>query len=134
MDGKKKGGKPKILVTGVSGYLGSHVTKKLVESGQYTVFGSYRSKTDAKENQKFFDLLKEGFGEEIYNQIEFVDMDLLKEDTVKSAVKGMDYIMHVASPFPGESPKDEMEVVGPAVEGSKVVMKAAIENGVKRVV
>jgi len=45
-------------------------------------------------------------------------------------------VIHVASPFPAENPRDEMEVIGPAVEGTKNVLEACAKTkgGVKRVV
>lgn len=45
-------------------------------------------------------------------------------------------MIHLASPFPASSPRDEMEVIGPAVEGTKNVLEACAntKGGVKRVV
>ena len=45
-------------------------------------------------------------------------------------------MIHVASPIPAGNPKDEMEVLGPAVEGTKHVLEACAKTkgGVKRVV
>lgn len=45
-------------------------------------------------------------------------------------------MIHVASPFPAESPRDEMEVIRPAVEGTQNVLEACAKTkgGVKRVV
>ena len=45
-------------------------------------------------------------------------------------------MIHVASPFPAENPRDEMEVIGPAVEGTKNVLEACAKTkgGVQRVV
>lgn len=44
-------------------------------------------------------------------------------------------MIHVASPFPAESPKNEDEVIKPAVEGTKNVLEACVNAGcVKRVV
>ena len=45
-------------------------------------------------------------------------------------------MIHLASPFPVENPRDEMEVIGPAVDGSKNVLEACAKTkgGVKRVV
>jgi dihydroflavonol-4-reductase len=42
--------------------------------------------------------------------------------------------MHVASPFTVENPKNESDMLGPAVDGTLRVLKAAKKNGVKRVV
>ena len=50
------------------------------------------------------------------------------------AIEGSTYIVHTASPFPIEEPKDENVLIKPAVEGTLAVMKAAILNKVKRVV
>ena len=45
-------------------------------------------------------------------------------------------MIHVASPFPATNPTDEMEVIGPAVDGTKNVLEACAKTkgGVKRVV
>ena len=52
------------------------------------------------------------------------------------AVKDCTYVLHVASPFPAKSPSNEMEVISPAVEGTKNVLEACAKTkgAVKRVV
>lgn len=51
------------------------------------------------------------------------------------AVKDVKNVIHVASPFPAQSPKDENEIVQPAVEGTQAVLKACVQaKSVKRVV
>src|SRR5207302_4823624 len=47
---------------------------------------------------------------------------------------GCDYVVHVASPFPNETPKSEDELIRPAVDGTLRVLRAASGAGVKRVV
>ena len=42
-------------------------------------------------------------------------------------------MVHVASPFMVEDPRDEMELIRPAVEGTRSVMQAAYNAGVKRI-
>jgi dihydroflavonol-4-reductase len=42
--------------------------------------------------------------------------------------------VHTASPIPVKTPKDENEIVRPAVEGTLSVLHAAKKHGVKRVV
>jgi len=46
----------------------------------------------------------------------------------------IDYVVHIASPYPLKNPKDEQELIKPAVEGTRNVMNAAIKNNVKKVV
>ena len=54
---------------------------------------------------------------------------------VFSAVKGVTYVIHVASPYPSSQPKDENEVIQPAVEGTQSVLKACVATKtVKRIV
>lgn len=48
--------------------------------------------------------------------------------------KGVDYAQHIASPFPRVLPKNELDLIKPAKEGALNVLKAAEQNGVKRVV
>ena len=40
----------------------------------------------------------------------------------------------MASPVPTEAPKDENEIIKPAVEGTKNVIEACLQNKVKRLV
>ncbi len=42
--------------------------------------------------------------------------------------------MHVASPFPKSQPKDEGEVIKPALMGTRNVMNACLRNNVEHVV
>ena len=55
---------------------------------------------------------------------------------INSAVKDCTFVIHVASPFPMEDPTDEMEVIGPAVEGTRNVLEACAKTKgeIKRVV
>ncbi|MEO0626914.1 MAG: NAD-dependent epimerase/dehydratase family protein, partial [Bacteroidota bacterium] len=49
-------------------------------------------------------------------------------------VEGVDYVQHIASPFPEVMPKNDADIVVPAREGCLNVLKAAAQAGVKRVV
>lgn len=66
--------------------------------------------------------------------LSFAVADLSAEDGWSAAVKGCDYVLHVASPFPLRAPKREDELIEPAREGSLRVLRAARDGGVKRVV
>ena len=51
-----------------------------------------------------------------------------------AAIEGCDYVVHTASPFPDDIPKDENVLIRPAVDGTLAVMRAAHKYKVKRVV
>eukprot|EP01022_Parablepharisma_sp_SALTPOND_P029063 TRINITY_DN72459_c0_g1_i1.p1 TRINITY_DN72459_c0_g1~~TRINITY_DN72459_c0_g1_i1.p1 ORF type:complete len:378 (+),score=44.36 TRINITY_DN72459_c0_g1_i1:72-1136(+) len=116
--------KGKVLVTGVNGFLGSYVAKLLLEKGHF-VRGSVRDTSNAAKVA----VLKElPFPE----RLEVVQANLLNPSELENAVKGCDYVMHVAAPVTLEG--DESTVVNPAVEGTKAIMEASIKHGVKAVV
>ena len=58
----------------------------------------------------------------------------MNADSWPNAVKDIDIVLHVASPFPMGEPEDEQLVIKPAVEGTLNVMKACVGTKVKRVV
>lgn len=49
-------------------------------------------------------------------------------------MKGCQYVIHMASPFPVANPIDENEIIEPAVEGTINVLEACSKAQVKRVV
>ncbi|MEO1712605.1 MAG: NAD-dependent epimerase/dehydratase family protein [Bacteroidota bacterium] len=73
-------------------------------------------------------------GTENLDQLQLVEADLTQDDPWDAAVAGCQYILHVASPFPYKMPKDEEELVRPAVEGTLRVLRAAGKHAVQRVV
>ena len=56
------------------------------------------------------------------------------DDGWDKAMEGCDYVLHVASPFVTSQPKDENELIKPAIEGTQRALKAAKKAGIKRVV
>jgi len=118
----------KVLITGISGFVGQHCAAELLKKG-YAVRGSVRSlsKTDEVVN---------GIKKEIdpKGNLEFCELDLMNDAGWDKAMEGCDYVLHVASPFVVKVPKDENELIKPAVEGTLRALKAAKKAGVKRIV
>ena len=118
----------KVLLTGISGYIGLHCAKILLEKG-YTVVGTVRS--TKKEEEVIKTLNSNSVSIE---NLTFNHLDLSSDKGWDSALSNCNYVMHVASPFTVENPKNESDMLGPAVDGTLRVLKAAKKNGIKRVV
>jgi dihydroflavonol-4-reductase len=121
-----------VLLTGSSGYIGKHITLQLLNQG-YNVRASVRSLAKSEEVRSAVipHLLDSS---NLESRLTFVELDLEKDSGWEVALKGADVLMHTASPFPLVSPKDENELIRPAVEGTLRALRAAKNAGVKRVI
>ena len=63
-----------------------------------------------------------------------MEAELTAYNAWDKAMKGVDFVQHIASPVPATLPKHEDEIIVPAREGTLNVLKAAEKHGVKRVV
>ena len=118
-----------VLVTGGSGFIGSHCILQLLAAGHQvrTTVRSLKRESDVRA------LLKQG-GAEPGERLSFFVADLENDAGWPEAVAGCDYVLHVASPFPPNIPRHEDELIVPAREGALRVLRAARDAGVKRVV
>ena len=121
-----------VLLTGASGYIGKHITLQLLNQG-YKVRASVRSLSKSAEvkNAVKPHLLDSS---DLDSRLTFVELDLDNDLGWDAALKGIDVLMHTASPFPIASPKDENELIRPAVDGTLRALKAAKSAGVNRVI
>jgi dihydroflavonol-4-reductase len=122
----------KVLLTGASGYIGKHITLQLLNQG-YEVRASVRSLGKSHEVRDAVTphLLDSS---QLDQRLTFVELDLEKDGGWEEALKGVDVLMHTASPFPIASPKDENELIRPAVDGTLRALRAAKSAGVRRVI
>lgn len=118
-----------VLVTGGSGFVGSHVILKLLSEG-HLVRTTVRN---AGRKEDVRNMLRDG-GQDPETQPEFFQADLLHDQGWSDAVAGCDYVLHVASPFPQDMPVNENDVIAPARDGTLRVLRASRDAGVKRIV
>jgi dihydroflavonol-4-reductase len=122
----------KVLLTGASGYIGKHVALQLLNQG-YEVRASVRN---LKKSDEVRDAVTPHVidSSNLDKRLTFIELDLEKDAGWADALKGIDVLMHTASPFPLISPKDENDLIRPAVDGTLRALRAAKESGVKRVI
>ena len=118
-----------VLVTGGSGFIGSHCILRLLAAGHAvrTTVRNLKREGDVRR------LLRTG-GAEPGDRLKFFAADLEKDAGWAEAAAGCDYVLHVASPFPASIPRHEDELIIPAREGALRALRAARDAGVKRVV
>ena len=115
-----------ILVTGVSGFLGSQTAAHLLGKG-YKVRGTVRSLANKLKIEALDGLPNRA-------NLSLVEANLLDSSCWDDIVDGCDGVIHIASPFPSAPPKRESDLIKPAVEGTLNVLKACTNKRVNRVV
>ena len=117
----------KVMVTGITGYIGQHCGAELLRQG-YEVVGTVRSMEKAE-------IVREGIAKVApIENLTFFKADLLSSEGWDEAMMDCKYVLHVASPFIIANPADENEMISPAVDGTLRVLSAAKAEGVERVV
>ncbi|GBG25588.1 Dihydroflavonol 4-reductase [Hondaea fermentalgiana] len=117
-----------VLVSGATGYIGSHVIRELLDNG-YRVRGTVRNLKKPAPHLEAW--IANG------DALELVEADLGEPQGWPAACQGCDLVAHVASPFfMGCKPSEaEEKLYKPAREGTLTVLRAAKDAGsVKRVV
>ncbi len=117
----------KVLITGADGFIGSHLTETLVNSGyDVRAFVSYNS----FNSNGWLDTVSN----EITKKIDFFPGDIRDPNGVREAMKGIDIVFHLAAliaiPFSYHSPDSYIDT---NVKGTLNIIQAARDNNIKRV-
>lgn len=118
----------KILVTGADGFIGSHLTERLIAEGYdvkaFVMYNSFNS-------WGWLDHCKK----ESVGQFEVFAGDIRDPFGVKTAMQGCDAVLHLASliaiPYSYHSPDTYVDT---NVKGTLNVLQAARETGIKRLI
>lgn len=117
-----------VLVTGGTGFIAGWTIVELLRQG-YHVRTTLRSPArEAAVRRGIADQIDPG------DRLTFAIADLTRDTGWDGAVSGCDHVLHIASPLGREAPKDRDALVEAARGGALRVLKAAVANGIERVV
>ncbi|WP_333778664.1 NAD-dependent epimerase/dehydratase family protein [Streptomyces sp. IBSBF 3136] len=116
-------GETVVAVTGGSGFVGSHLVRRLLKRG-YRVRATVRRIANPAKVRPLWEM-QEAFP----GRLELFEADLLEEGAFDAAFDGCSTVFHVASPFlmPEQITDGRRDVVEPALRGTRNVL-AAIER------
>lgn len=122
-------GKPRILVTGGAGFLGSHFVRRCLNAGSYAVT-NVDCLTYAGDLRRLEDVMT-------HPGYRFVRADITEEDEINDliATQRPEAIVHYAAEsHVTRSESDPERFFRTNVEGTRVLLEAAVRHGVKRFV
>jgi nucleoside-diphosphate-sugar epimerase len=118
-----------VMVTGATGYVAGWLVKRLLEEG-LTVHAAVRNPKNAKKIAHL-----EAIGKMTKGTIKYFKSDLLQPGSYTEAMEGCELVYHTASPFVLEVKDPQLDLIDPAVNGTKNVLDTANATAsVKRVV
>lgn len=110
----------KIVVTGGAGFIGSHLTDKLIKEGHKVVV---------------IDNLSTGNKENLNPETDFYNLDISDFEKIKPVFEKVDFVFHLAAiPRVTVSVKDPVKTSKSNVLGTINVFKAAVDKKVKRII
>lgn len=118
-----------ILITGGSGSFGNQFVRTILRS-----YKPHKLIVYSRDELKQFEMAQE-FPEHIYNCMRFFIGDVRDLDRLKTAVNGVDYVVHAAAlkhvPIAEYNP---MECIKTNIHGAENVIQAAISANVEKVI
>ncbi|WP_373085103.1 NAD-dependent epimerase/dehydratase family protein [Sneathiella sp.] len=116
-----------VIVTGASGFIALHAITQLLAAG-FAVRGTLRDTSRAEDLSvalsRHCDI----------SALSFAEADLLDDAGWDEAMVGATYLLHMASPLPIATPRDENDLIVPARDGALRAIRAAAKAGVTRIV
>ena len=109
---------PRWLVTGGTGFLGSHIARRLIADGIHPVL---------------FDIAAlPPDDDDIKDQVTVIDGDVQDREAIRAALEGVSHVIHTAAALPIQVSKNKIYAAN--VRGTRYVLHESMKAGVKRVV
>jgi nucleoside-diphosphate-sugar epimerase len=116
-----------VLVTGGTGLVGAHLLLHLIENGE-NVRAIYRTQNNIQKTKSVFELYKKV---DLFENIEWLEADILDVPSLETAFSGIDYVYHCAALISFD-PKDEELLRKTNIEGTANMVNFSIAKDVKK--
>ena len=118
-----------ILITGGTGFIGSHLLYQLVDSGK-KVKALKRPASSTKLTEKIFSYYSTDAASKL-KMIEWIDGDINDYYSLEDALRNIDYVYHAAAVVSFHA-FDKNEIFKTNIEGTANLVNACLENDVKK--
>jgi len=105
----------KVMITGITGFIGTHLAQELLKNKNYELVGTFRDKQKAVIYEK--------------QNIEMRKIDLLKPESFKDITKGIDVVVHLAGLMRFHNPWDSL--YNHNVKATQIIAADALKHGVQ---
>ncbi len=109
--------KRNVLITGGTGFLGCHLARLFLSTGEYNITLYDIAPLDAKD---------------LIGKVTYIQGDITDKNATMKAFKDQDFIVHTAAALPIQ--KTKHAIFHTNIDGTKSVLQAALKNSVKRLV
>lgn len=118
-----------ILITGATGFLGSHLLMTLLDQDEFVVVRAlFRDQQSIRKTAQFFDY----FGKSSkFNRVEWIKADILDIPTLAAAFTGITHVYHCAA-LVSFDPSDEEKLRKTNIEGTTNVVNFCLDFNVKK--
>ena len=118
-----------VLITGITGFVAAHTLDAVLSASQeYRVRGTIRDTKKAKA-------ISDGLLPENKERVEFVQVSDGATSDLTEAMKDVDYVLHIASPYQLNVQDPVKDLLTPAIETTLNVLRAAkAQKSVKKIV
>jgi len=108
-----------VVITGASGFIAQHIISEL-SFHDYSIVGTVRNIGSVDVTNTPLENIK------------LIEANLMEDEGWEEAFEGADAVIHTASPVLMDGTEEEL--IGPALDGTLRVLKAAAKAGIKRIV
>lgn len=116
-----------VLVTGATGFLGSHLLIHLLENDE-NIRAIYRNEDSILKVKSLFSKLSNTY---LLEKIEWIKADILDISTLEIAFQGIEYVYHCAA-LVSFDPKDEDLLRKINIEGTANIVNFCLEHKIKK--